>query len=556
MSMDLIYLEAIIRELQEKLGPAAVSKIHQSGEHDLVFRFWTGRENLRLLLSVDPRACRLYLTTAKLPNPQTPPRFCQLLRARLSRLLEIERLPGERIVRLTFRGEEGEIWTLIAELLGPRANLILLDAGGKIVDCLHRQDGEGRQILPGLPYLPPQSAQRFDLDSELPPIPGDRPLRPWLLESVTPMTPLLAADLEAAVASGVPPELGLERLRERWSGRVFQPAIATWQGKSQLVALLPEYLELIDLQSFTTPSQAADRFYAAVAEEELFSGGPQELERLVRKQLIRLEKRLAAIAAEETKAHGSERQRQLGDLLLAHLHQLRRGLSEITVEDWYADPLGAVTIPLDPALLPQENAERYFRLHRKGKRGLEHILRRRSETLAEIEWLGGILLGLDEANTPEELIALREELQEAGVLKIRLEPGRRSRPATEAALRQAVTPGGFRLIWGKNNRSNDQVSCRMTAPEDLWFHAHQLPGCHLVLKREGRSGAIPEEDIRFAAALAAGYSRGKDATKVEVIVSEGRMVKKPKGARPGLVTVERFYTVVVAPRRLEDNSDS
>ena len=277
-----------------------------------------------------------------------------------------------------------------------------------------------------------------------------------------------------------------------------------------------------------------------------------ELRRLVDRALARLDKRLVQIAAEEVKAHGAERQRELGDLLLANLHRMKRGMESITLEDWYAAPPAPVTIELDPALSPQQNAERYFQRQRKGKRALAHIERRRAETAAEREWLDGVALALDEAEAPASWRrCARSSPPPASGL-----PGQKAgRPQRKSSgpptLRRAVTPSGYQLFWGKNNRSNDHVSRQLTTARDLWFHAQGLPGCHLVLKRGERPGEIPEEDVLFAAALAAGYSRGQDAPKVEVIVAAGSQVRKPPGARPGLVTVGHFRSVRVAPRRLE-----
>jgi predicted ribosome quality control (RQC) complex YloA/Tae2 family protein len=551
MAMDLPFIEAVVGELREKCRGAAVGKIHQPGPDEVVLRLRSGRENLRLLLSASPRASRLHLTEAHLPNPAAPPRFCQLLRARLCRLLEVDRLPGERIVRLLFAGSGGERWLLVAELLGAHANLIFLDGENRIVDALHRVGGEGRAVVPGRPYAPPALPPRLDLEAGVPEVPPAVPFRSWLLATVTPMTPLLAADLAAAVEQGETPQAALARFRARWLARKFTPILGVWRQQRVLAAFSPEHLVIEKVQPFASPSLAADAFYAEATAEETFAGGKGELERVVRKGLARLERRLDHIAAEAQKGSGGERQRELGELLLANLHRLRRGLSEVAVDDWYADPPAEVTISLDPALSPQENAEGYFRRHRKAKRALEHVDRRRRETLAELEWLGGEALALEEAETPEEVAAVRQELAEAGLLPSRAEPGRRPRhPAPEAAVRRATTPGGFQFFWGKNNRSNDHVTRQQTGPDDLWFHARGLPGCHLVLKRGEHKGAVPQKDLLFAAAVAAGYSRGKDAGKVEVMVAEGRFVKKPKGARPGLVTVERYRTVMVKPLRL------
>jgi predicted ribosome quality control (RQC) complex YloA/Tae2 family protein len=550
MSMDILSLDAVVRELNQVLRGAAVSQIHQPGPSDLVLRLWTGRENLRLLLSAAPQASRIYLTAKKLPNPQAPPRFCQLLRSRLNRLLEIERMPGERIVHLQFSGDEGRRWTLVAELLGSHANLILLDEGGQVVDALQRNENESRTILPGRSYVPPSPRKNIDLAAGVPDVPSDVPFQRWLLEHISPMTPLMAAELSAAAACGEGASQTLSRFRARWLAGEFSPCLFVWQGRRVLSPFLPIFVEIAEVQRFAGMSEAADACYGEAAEDAVFGGGKGELEKVVRKAMRRLDKRLGHIEAEASRIQDFDRQRQLGDLLLANLFRLRRGMGEISVDDWYVDPPEQVTIPLDPALSPQENAEACFRRHRKGKRGREHVARRRKETQEELEWLSGVELAIEDAETAAELQAIRQELVAGGVLKESSRPPRKlPAPAADSGLRRVLSPSGLRIFWGRNNHSNDQVSKKMTDADDLWFHAHNLPGCHLVLKREGRRD-ISEEDILYAASLAAGYSRGREDHKVEVMVAQGRTVRKPKGARPGLVLADPFRTLVVRPQRL------
>jgi predicted ribosome quality control (RQC) complex YloA/Tae2 family protein len=550
MSMDILCLDAVVRQLRELLPGAAVSQIHQPGAAELILRLWTGRENLRLLLSAAPGATRLHLTAKKLPNPQAPPRFCQLLRARLNRLLEIERVAGERIVRLHFSGDQGRRWILVAELLGAHANLILLDEAGRVVDALQRHENDTRKVLPGRAYQPPPPPDKIDFLSELPEVPAGEAFQQWLLDHLSPMTPLWAAELSAAAACGEPSRQVLRRFRERWLAGDFSPCIFSRQGRRVLSPMLPEFIETAEVQRFASMSEAADAYYGEASEGAVFGGGKGELERVVRKAEQRLEKRLAHIEAEAARTQDFERQRQLGDLLLANLFRLRRGMREVTLDDWFADPPGEVKIPLDPALSPQENAEACFRRHRKGKRGQEHIARRRQETRDELDWLAGVALAVEDAETAAELQAIRAELTAGGVLKESARPPRRlPPPAADAGLRQTLSPSGLRIIWGRNNRSNDQVSKQMTGADDLWFHAHNLPGCHLVLKREGRRDIL-DEDILYAASLAAGYSRGRNDHKVEVMMAEGRTVRKPKGARPGLVLADPFRTLMVRPQRL------
>ena len=212
-----------------------------------------------------------------------------------------------------------------------------------------------------------------------------------------------------------------------------------------------------------------------------------------------------------------------------------------------------MTVELDTKTTPQENAERYFKLYRKAKRSGDHHARRLQDTQEEQEWLDQVELSLEEAVSGDDLYQVQLELETAGMLKqTKGQLGRRQAVKPEDQLYKAVSPGGWQLLWGKNSRTNDYVSRNMTGPKDLWFHTKGMPGSHVVLKCGDSIDKVSEEDVHYAASFAAGYSKGRDDSKVEVIVAKGRDVKKPKGARPGLVTVDSYHTVMVAPARLPE----
>jgi predicted ribosome quality control (RQC) complex YloA/Tae2 family protein len=551
--MEVFFIAAVVAELARYRG-AQINKIYQPTAEEIVLRLWTGRETVRLLLSATPGGTRLHLTSASTPNPATPPRFCQLLRARLALLTAVEQIPGERIVRLQFRGEEQEEVALMVELTGRQSNLLLLDDQGRIIDALRRVEGGARPVLPGHLYRLPPAPPRHPLEGASLLLPANigadaEEFRRWLVAEVSPMSPTVARELAARVAKGNPAGQVLQDFADDWRAGRFQPQIATVNGQPLLSAFPLQALPVSEQQLFASASAAADAFYATPLAQIDGLGSRTELEKAVRKERARLASRLMRIDQEESKQSGYERDRHHGELLLANLHLLRKGLQEIVLDDWYQDPPQPVRISLEPHLTPVENAERYFRRHRKGRRGAEHLQRRREETLQEQHWLEGVAMSLEETHQPEELLALRRELEGAGLLRPRPEPGNRRRSAPPATgVRQALTPGGFRLFWGKSHTANDHVSRQLTAADDLWFHAAHRPGCHLVLKRGGHAGAIPEEDQLYAAAIAAGHSRGGADAKVEVLVTEGKWVRKPRGARPGMVTVQHSRTVMVAPQ--------
>ena len=551
--MDSVIFQAMAAELHRGLANSRVDRVTQVTAGTLILKLWTGREKRQLLLKGDGQGS-FYLTRQTHAAPAHPPRFCQLLRARLRRLSAVRAEPLDRIVHFLFTGSGQDSYDLVLEGFGAQGNLILVDASGRIVDLLWRQEG-ARTLMPGQPYLLPEQKPRLSLFDEPATLvaalsAADNPQAMARLH-VAPMSLALARAICNERASGRSLLSIIDQLQETFRVAAFEASRVSWDGKFGLLPLA------LGMSGFDTVHRVEDlsrllEETSAADVREPVRDLTARLAGLISRQRRKLHKRLEKIAAERDRQSDPERLRVSGDLILANLHRIQRGAASVEVDDYYQSPVAKTTITLDGKLSPQENAERCFKLYRKAKRAGDHHRRRRQETEEELAWLDQVELALDEASGGDDLYQVQLELESAGLLKAtRGQLGRRRTEAPEDQLHQAETPGGLKLFWGKNSRTNDYVSRRLTAANDLWFHAHNMPGCHLVLKCGATAGPVPEEDILYAASLAAGYSRGKDAAKVDVIVAPGRAVQKPKGARPGLVTVESYRTVMVAPRRLD-----
>lgn len=557
--MDILLLEKIVDVLRGPLVGARIGKIHQPTADTLIFRLWNGRDNLRLLISVGQYP-RMHLTQASYPNPFTPMRFCQLLRARLTRLVSLERISGERIACLRFDGPQGPT-SLYAELFGRQGNLILVSAEGRIIDCLIRkpESAEGRALLAGQSYrLPPPLARIPLLDCSIT-IPAEigcgANLQAWLLKQLSPMSPAQARFLAWQAEQSGDAATVLEEFRQRWLNGHCQPRLLEVAGEELLVPCPSEFVPSTD--SPESLSVLLDKRFFPLQFQEGRIADRRELLRVLAKQRKRLRNRLANIAREgEGKAAFLEG-RRLGELLLANLHRVNKGMDSVTVTDYTQDPLVEVQVPLDPRLSPQENASSLFNRYKKDRRAFDHIHRRSAETRVELEWLEQLQHNLDEAETTEDLFEVGEELKQAGLYRAPAsEPSSRKKIPATPTLHQATSPHGFRILWGRNNRANDYLSTRVAAAHDYWFHVHRQPGCHLLLKRDGPTVEVPDEDLRFAAALAAGYSRARHEQSAEVVWCQAREVYKVKGARPGQVNLRRHETLRVAPRRLEEPASS
>lgn len=552
--MDSVIFQAMAFEVNHRLAGSRLDKVTQVTSGTLVMKFWTGREKAQLLLGTEGGGA-YFLTSDTYPAPARPPRFCQLLRARLRRLVDVRPEPCDRIVHLHFVGAENKNYDLVFEAFGARGNLILVDGAGKIVDLLWRQEG-ARSLLPGATYRLAEQQGRVSLFASkarvFPLLQAGVSQGALEKSALAPMSPALAQAIRASHQAGQSLDAIVSRLQGHFERGLFSAVQVFWDGQA---GLLPCDF---DEQGFTRTVKYPDLSTLVAADlAEAETRTSQDLRTrltgIITKQRNRLHKRLQKIAAESVRQADPERYRILGNLLLANLHRCERGETSIVVEDYYQSPAVPVTITLDRQCTPQENAERYFRFYRKARRAGEHHVRRRLETEQEMEWLDQVELALEEAESGDDLYQVQRELETAGLLKqTKGQLARRAITRPEDHLHQAVTPGGWKLYWGKNSRTNDYISRNMTGPKDLWFHAKGLPGCHLVLKCGDSVDQVSEQDILHAAAYAAGYSKGKAASKVEVIVAQGGNVMKPKGARPGLVTVDSYASVMVLPRRLQD----
>ncbi len=577
--MDLLAITAVAREVEGAVRGAILSRVVQTAPETLVLEWWAGgRGERRLVVSAEPDAPRLHLTALAAsalretprsqvsgpPPPSGPPRFGAFLRAHTKgmRLLEVRHPPADRVVtlRLGRPGDDENRLDLVADLLGTQAQLVAMGADGRVRETIRRAaPAGGRTLAPGATYVPPPPGSRrpfADLAEAAATLAAQGQADPAPLgRTVAGVTPALVAHL-ASEAAGDPARLAAaaEALAARVAEGRFEPRVYSREGAAPVLAMVPlAHLEAapgVETATFDSPSAAVER-WAASPEERLARRAAPLRARLV-KARERLVRRLAALDRDRADLEQAASARRQADLLAAQRHRVARGQREARVVDLF-DPEGReVTIPLDPARDPQANIEALYARARKAARGAGVVAARRADTEAQVAWLDETLFALDAADSPGDLDAVEAEAAEQGLAPVRAEGGGRRgrrRPAApaEPRVRRFRSSDGYEIVAGKTNVSNDYVSTRLARPDDLWLHADGYPGAHVVLRRTGR-GEVPERAVLEAAAVAAYYSKARAAGKVSVHVAPASAVKKPRGARPGLVTLAGGYrSVVVAP---------
>jgi len=540
-----------------------VSKVFQMSPEDLLLRLWR-HEDLRLLLSIQAAGPRLHLTTARFRNPPHPPRFAALLRAHLTqvRLCDITVQPYDRVVSLCWArpGAAEPVLRLVHELQGQQANIFLLDAHDVILGALKHVPTEGTRrapILPGQPYhpvpLPPQRCRVSDLT-----VAAFEHLQQQgtfdavhVQRLVVGLSPVLATELVHR-SQGEPQRCWelLQELRQHYEqGTLVLSLCTTPQGTRYLSALPLTYCPGTS-ESFANAQDAVAALYGPDIGTTALAHLRHTVQKTVRQRLQKVRHKMANLAQDRGKLEGYLPYQHYGTLLVAQ--RVPRGATSVTVVDYYSPDQATVTIPLDPRLSLHDNAQTYFNRYRKAKHGLGKVQELLAQCAEEERYLEGVEQQMAQAEEWETLEAVALELSTSpsrGASSSQpVTPHRVALPTSTALpYRTFVLRDGSTLYCGKHNQGNDVLLRQVATPEDLWLHAYQQAGAHVVLKvRPGHE--VPHQTLLQAAAVAAFYSKGKDAASVAVMYTPAKYVRKFRGARPGQVQVTEYRTVEVAPQ--------
>ena len=531
MPLDALCLTAVVEELKQTLEGGKIDKIYQPTRDEVVMAVRGAGENVKLLLSASPNGPRLHLTREVRENPATPPMFCMLLRKHLTggRILALEQPEMERIVlmRLEVVDDLGDRVprTLVLEAMGRRANLILLDAEGRILDCIRRVDADmsaQRQVLPGMFYRLPE------------PRPG--------------LSPLLTRELEfrsAGESAGEDYPARKARLEAILARDGFVPHMLLRGGKAVDFTFLPilQYGPETESRRYDSFSQLLDDFYAARETSQRVGQKGQDLLKSVQRARDRVARRVGQQEIELAGTRDRERKRELGDLLTSSLYALEKGMSVARVSDYY-DPEGReVDIPLDPLLTPQQNAARYYKEYNKAKTAERVLTEQIEKGKRELDYLESVLEAVTLAEGERDLLEIRQELTDTGYLRRGSKAQSRMKVATKPM--EFRSTAGLRITVGKNNTQNDKLTTKLAGRGDLWLHTQKIHGSHVILWTEGE--APDAQSITEAATLAAWYSQAREGKKVPVDYTPVKYVKKPAGSRPGMVVYTTYQTAYVDP---------
>ena len=560
MSLDSFFITAQTRALDARLSGARIDKIFMPRPAEIVLSIRGEAGNERLMISAGGSNSGIYLTSLRPENPPAPPMLCMLLRKHMQggRILSVSQPEGERMMVITFSStdELGRVSEkrLVCELMGKRTNILLLDENGIILGCVKKVDYEmspDRALLPGLAYrMPPRSGRPsvYELDEErLASLLEGASDSDAILERLDGMSPLTAREL---LYRGMSPAQMASELKGLANGE-GRPWLVRRGGRDADISPI-EITQYDDGESviYDSFSTLLDDFYRARRSADLKKNISASLKKTLDNNRGRLERKLGKQRQELLSAQGREELKKQADLITANIYAIKSGDRRAIVTDYFTEGMPQIEIPLDPDISPQQNAQLLYKRYARLKNAELALTAQIEAGEAELKYIDSLLYSLSQAQTEKDIRELTAEAAASGyVKKAQAKKQKQEKPGAFAPKRY-VTSGGFTLLRGRNNRENDQLTMRTAKGGDIWFHARNIPGSHVIMQLEGAEPS--ERDLEEAAALAALYSGAGSSPKVPVDYTRVKNVKKPQGARPGMVNYFNFKTMLIEPKEPEE----
>ena len=571
MAFDGITIANIVSELNHTIVGGKINKIAQPEADELMITVKNNRTQYRLFLSASASLPLIYLTGENKQGPLTAPNFCMLLRKHIgsARILSVTQPGLERILifELEHLNELGDICRkkLIVEIMGKHSNIIFCQEDDTIIDSIKHISANMssvREVLPGRTWFIPHTQDKMD------PLSMSReaftetvfgknlPVFKAVYTSLTGFSPLIAEEL--CVRSGIDPKRQAQELEEteketlwqttdnlvdRIRRQDFSPVIVYQEEEPLEFAAFPltKYQEQKSV-SYESISQVLESYYSMKNKITLIRQKSADLRRIVTTAIERTSKKYELQQKQQKDTEKKEKYRIYGELLNTYGYHLEEGARSLEALNYYTNEM--ITIPLDEHLSAAENAKKYFDRYTKLKRTEEALNELLEETRSDLEHLESIRTSLDIALDEDDLVEVREELMEYGYLRRKGSSGKKKKIVSRPF--HYRSSDGFDIYVGKNNFQNDELSFKFASGNDWWFHAKGQPGSHVIVKSNGEE--LPDRTFEEAARLAAFYSKGRQAPKVEIDYTQKKNLKKPNGAKPGFVIYHTNYSMIAEPK--------
>lgn len=580
MPFDGLAMRAISRELDAGLKDGRIDKIYQPEKDELVLSIRRAQGgSTRLLISSNPKWARVHITEERKANPSHPPTFCMLLRKYLEggKIKQVEQLGMERVIRIRIEAmnDFGE-WSdkyLVCEIMGKHSNIILVNPDtDNVADAIKRVNSEMssyREVLPGRPYLAPPSQGKIDPESARF---NQFAAAMWEQDENTEVSKALfntytglsqSSARHICVSAGMGEEARVGECGQYELDRIYQATRSLLEAindgtsvptvhykKSHPLDFSPfEPLAVpgqVLVKTFPTANEACDAFFSHKLSLMRLQSMQESLSRKITEHLNKAYRKKFLQEGDLSQADKKDMYKTWGELLTSYAHRFKKGDAVALVPDFVTGQEQA--LPLDVRYTPIQNAQRFFKIYNKAQAAKKHLVRMMKETQDSIDYLESVLVSVSQAESPAEIAEIIEELEKENYA--RSAPTRGQKKVQRSAPRQFVSSDGLVIRVGRNNLQNDRLTLKESKRTDLWLHSQQIPGSHVIISLPPYITSIdqvPDRTLEEAAGLAAHFSRATTAAKVAVDYTFRYNVKKPGGARPGMVIYDNYWTIMAVP---------
>lgn len=576
MAFDGIVVNSLVGELSEELLNSKIDKIYQPEKDEVYFKIRSKSGNKKLVISASASNPRIFLADGyEKENPKKAPQFTMTLRKHIQSgvIVGVSQVGFDRIIKISIESydelKEKTIKDIYVEIMGKHSNIIVVSRrDSKIIDSIKRVPlsvSRARQILPGMEYELPPSQNKinplYEIDFDrfrikLGAYEGE--IYKSIYNNILGLSPLIArevcvrADLDPNKKSIDLDDGEIKKIFEEIKSifldlnkKIYHPCIVIDRNRDKIIEFssikLTQY-ENFEEVTVDSVSEMVEKYYDLKDKKERIAQRSASMKKTISLKLDRLKNKIEKQEEEYKKSKTFEKYKINGELLTAFIYMIQRGMSEVVLQNFYEENK-EVRISLDENLSPSDNAQKYFKKYNKLKTANHELKKMLEENYLEKSYLENIILSIENTSDYKELKEIKEELIREGYIKSYKIPKKNNKP--ESRLNKYLSSGGNIIIVGKNNRQNDYITLRLADNDDLWFHTKDIAGSHVILKSAGKN--LADEELMEAAQLAAYYSKGRLSSNVPVDYTQRKNVKKPSGAKPGMVIYEKNKTLYITP---------
>lgn len=573
MAFDGITISALISEIKDKITGGRVDKIYQPEKDEIILGIRSLGKAYKLLLTANPSNPKFHFTKENRSNPMNPPLFCMVMRKHLQsgKIIAIDQPNFDRIINIYIESmnEMGDysVKKLIFEIMGRHSNIILVDDNNIILDCIKHithDKSSVREVLPGREYIMPPSQDKFNtmdlninnfnqaFENSL-----TKKVQSMIYQSYTGISPVAASEI--CVRAQTDPSdycsqitgTDKDRLFKAFNNFVndiksanFNPQIITDESGKAIDFSVYNMVQYsgYKFKFYDSVSELTEDFYKTKDFTYRISQKTQDLRKLVSQNIERCVRKKEIQQNTLKEIENRDTLRLYGEIITANIYSIKQGMTTVRLPNFYSENYENIVIPLDGDKTPSENAQKYFKAYNKAKRTYEALQEQIRFNNDELLYLEGILTSVGNCTDEQDIKEIRNELVENGYIK-KSKGNKNKNTVKKSKPLRFVSSDGYDIFVGKNNYQNDELTLKIARPCDMWFHTKNIPGSHVILIYKGED--FPNTTLTEAAELAAYFSKAQGSSMVPVDYTEKRNVKKPNGAKPGMVIYETNKTAYV-----------